>query len=84
MTDESSKRQGNLRRFTRWLFGALFSELPPEFGDTVPPDLRVFEAQAEEIQHHSVGNVASQTSQGKPTRPARRPARTRAQWLERS
>ena len=27
---------------------ALFQDLPPVFGDTVPPELRVFEAQAEE------------------------------------
>jgi hypothetical protein len=84
MTDRSSKRYGILHRFTRWLFGAPFSELPAEFGDTVPADLRVFEAQAEEIQHHSIGHVASQTSQSKPTRPAQRGARTREQWLERS
>lgn len=39
-------------RFTRWLFGAPFQELPTEFGDSVPSELRVFEAQSEEAQHH--------------------------------
>jgi hypothetical protein len=42
-----------VRRFLRWLFGSPFKELPPEFGDTVPPELRVFEAEAEEVQHHT-------------------------------
>ena len=46
-----------IARFARWLFGAPFEELPPEFGDTVPPDLRRFEEQAEEAQHHPRGNV---------------------------
>jgi hypothetical protein len=31
---------------------ALFTELPPTYGDPVPPELRVFEAQAEEAQQH--------------------------------
>ena len=48
---------GRIRRFVGWLFGAPFRELPPEFGDAVPSELRVFEAQAEEIQYHSQGKV---------------------------
>jgi hypothetical protein len=40
-----------LRRSVRWLFGSAFRRLPPEFGDPVPPELRVFAAEAEEIQH---------------------------------
>lgn len=31
---------------------ALFTRLPPSYGDTVPPELRVFEAQADEAEHH--------------------------------
>ena len=57
---------GRIRRFVGWLFGAPFRELPPEFGDAVPSELRVFEAQAEEIQYHSQGKV--------PTTPAEHPA----------
>jgi hypothetical protein len=30
---------------------SLFTGLPPEYGDSVPPELRVFEAQAEEALH---------------------------------
>jgi hypothetical protein len=44
--------KGNwIQRFVRWFFGSPFRALPPEFGDPVPPDLRVFEAEAEEIRH---------------------------------
>jgi hypothetical protein len=46
------------RRFMGWLFGAPFQELPPEFGDPAPPELRVFEAQAEESQHQPQGKVS--------------------------
>jgi hypothetical protein len=47
----------SLQRFMRWLFGSPFEELPSEFGDPVPPELRVFEAEAEEIEHHPVGKA---------------------------
>jgi hypothetical protein len=40
-----------VNRFVRWLFGAPFQNLPPEFGDTVPPELRVFEEEAAQAQH---------------------------------
>jgi hypothetical protein len=51
------KKTGWIRRFIGWLLGAPFRELPPEFGDAVPSELRVFEAQVEEAQHHSQGKV---------------------------
>jgi hypothetical protein len=41
-----------VKRLLHWLFGAPFEELPPEFGDPVPPGLRVLEAEMEESQHH--------------------------------
>jgi hypothetical protein len=41
-----------VRCFLRWLFGAPFQELPSEFGDPVPAELRVFGAEVTEIQHH--------------------------------
>ena len=37
-----------LTRFARWLFGSPFRDLPPAFGNTVPPELRAFEAEAAE------------------------------------
>jgi hypothetical protein len=54
---QKHKKPGWIQRFVRWLFGAPFRELPPEFGDPVPPELRVFEAQAEEAQHHARNDV---------------------------
>lgn len=48
-----------IQRCVRRLFRAPFEQLPPAFGDTVPPELRVFEAQAEDAQHHAVGEVSS-------------------------
>ncbi|HHX43827.1 MAG TPA: hypothetical protein GX714_07575 [Chloroflexi bacterium] len=36
-----------LRRLVRWLFGSPIEELPPEFGDPRPPDLRAFESELE-------------------------------------
>lgn len=46
-------------RFARWLFGSVFRELPPAFGNTVPPELQVFEAEAAEAYRHGLGGVAS-------------------------
>jgi hypothetical protein len=53
-----------IQRLVRWFFGSPFQELPPEFGDTVPPDLRAFEADAEEAQHHPRGSVQPSSSSG--------------------
>jgi hypothetical protein len=45
------QRAGWIRRFVRWFLGSPFRALPPEFGDPVPPDLRVFAAEVDEIRH---------------------------------
>jgi hypothetical protein len=51
-----------IQQFLRWLFGAPIQDLPPEFGDTVPSELRVFEAEAEERQQqHRYGQVSTST-----------------------
>lgn len=58
------------KRLVRWFFGAPFEELPPEFGDPVPPDLRSFEEQAVTVQHDPRGKVRVSSSGPKPqTRP---------------
>jgi hypothetical protein len=59
----SQKREelGWLKRFLAWLFGAPFQELPPEFGDPVPSELRVFEYQAEEAQRHPRNKISTRT-----------------------
>jgi hypothetical protein len=38
-----------IRTFLR----APFEQLPPQYGNTLPPELLVFEAQAEEAQRHA-------------------------------
>ena len=45
-----------IQRFGRWLFGAPFRELPQEFGDLTPPELRIFEAEAEEVRQRPQTN----------------------------
>jgi hypothetical protein len=55
---------GWVRRAVHWLFGAPFEELPPEFGDTVPPELRVFEKKADEMEHHPIGEVSAPPRNG--------------------
>ena len=49
-------------RLVRWFFGAPFEELPSEFGDPVPPDLRRFEDQATAVQHDPRGRVRVSSS----------------------
>ena len=67
-----------IRRFLRWLFGAPFEQLPLEFGDLVPPDLRAFQSRTEEIEHRPLGTVSpvsdycGQTKPAKHTRSSRR------------
>jgi hypothetical protein len=48
----------------RWFFSAPFQDLPPAFGDTVPPELRAFEAEVNEIQHRAIGMVSSSNGRG--------------------
>ncbi len=63
-----SKPFGWMQRLLRWWFGAPFQELPEEFGDTVPAEWRVFEAEAEDIRRQPQGRVsplAGQPGQGK-------------------
>jgi hypothetical protein len=57
-----SKILSAVQKFFRWLLGAPFQELPAEFGDPVPPELRVFEAEAEERQHHPRGRISPRPS----------------------
>jgi hypothetical protein len=57
-----AKIRRGFQRFTRWLFGAPFEELPSEFGDPVPSELRRFEAEAEEFQHHRQGTIQRQST----------------------
>lgn len=47
------------KRFVRWLCRRPFEQLPPQYGSTVPPELRRFEAQAEETGRRGLGQVAT-------------------------
>jgi hypothetical protein len=51
-----------VQKFFRWLLSAPFQELPPEFGDPVPSELRTFEAEAEERQHQPHSRISSRSS----------------------
>jgi hypothetical protein len=53
-----------MQRLARWFFGAPFRQLPPEFGETVPPDLQAFEANAEAAQLQPRGSVQPSSSSG--------------------
>ena len=53
-----------IQRVARWFFEAPFRQLPPEFGETIPPDLQAFEANAEEAQRHPQGSVQPSSSSG--------------------
>jgi hypothetical protein len=54
----------SIQRLVRWFFGAPFQQLPPEFGDAVPPELQAFEANAEAGQRHPRGSVQPSSSSG--------------------
>ena len=54
----------SIQRLMRWFFGAPFRQVPPEFGDTIPPELQAFEAKAEEAQRHPSGSVQPSSSGG--------------------
>jgi len=51
-----------VERLTRWFFGSPFQELPPEFGDPVPSDLRLFEAKAVAVLHQPRGRIRAHSS----------------------
>lgn len=68
----SVQRSSWPKRFVRWLFGGPFQKLPPQYGNTVPPDLQQFETEAEDARRQGVGSAAQPISvhHGK-THPAR-------------
>lgn len=68
----NDKAQGRVGRFVRWLFGAPFRYLPRPFGDSVPADLRVFEAEQIEAQHHTAPTPSPVLAGRGRSKPARR------------
>jgi hypothetical protein len=71
-TTHKSKKSNPIERFAHWLFGSPFQSLPSAFGDQVPPELRVLEAEVEEAQHQVEEVPASPTIHERQSRPARR------------
>jgi hypothetical protein len=65
-----SKKSGRVKRFLRWLFGSPFQDMGDAFGDPVPPEQRVFEAQVDEMQHLARGRVPASTIHSDRTKPA--------------
>jgi hypothetical protein len=47
---------GGLLRFTRWLFGSPFRNLPPGLEEHAP-GLELFEAEMEDMQQHAPSNL---------------------------
>jgi hypothetical protein len=65
-----SKKRGRVQRFLEWLFGSPFQNMSDVIGDPVPPELYVFEARVDEMQHRSDGKVAASTFRSDRTKPA--------------
>lgn len=63
------RKSGWIRRFVGRFLRAPFRELPAEFGDPVPPELRVFEAEAEAAQHSAHHEEPSSSTQREQTHP---------------
>jgi hypothetical protein len=68
----SEEKQSKVKGFVRWLFGAPFQALPEPYGDTVPADLRVFETQQAEAQHHAHAALGAAVPHHHRSKPARR------------
>jgi hypothetical protein len=71
-TTHKQKKRNPIARFVRWLFGSPFESMPSAFGDQVPPDLRILEAEVEEAQHDVEEVPGAPEIQTKRSKPARR------------
>jgi hypothetical protein len=60
-----------LQRVRHWLSHPMSEVLPPIFGDAVPPDLKVFQAQVEEARHEIEEVPAPPAVHGERSKPAR-------------
>ena len=67
----TNKLIGSFARVVERFLRAPFESLPPEYGDTVPPDLRQFEAEAEASQRHVVEEIPVPPAHDQRSRPAR-------------
>ena len=67
MTHER-RRSGWLKHLRHWLPNPTSEVLPPIFGDSVPPELRVFEARVEEALHETQEVPAPPAVRGGPSK----------------
>lgn len=67
-----SRKSGWLQHLRHWLSHPTSEVLPPIFGDAVPPDLQVFQAQVEEARHEIQEVPAPPAVHGGRSKPARR------------
>jgi hypothetical protein len=61
-----------VEHIARRFFSAPFENLPPEYGDPVPPELRVFEAEAEASQRETREEMGAPEVHDRRSKPARR------------
>jgi hypothetical protein len=71
-TTHKPKKPGWLRYVKDWLSHPTSEVVPPIFGDPVPPDLKVFEAQVEEARHEIQEVPSPPAVHGGRSKPARR------------
>jgi hypothetical protein len=71
-TTHKPKRPRGLRYLRHWLSHPTSEVLPPIFGDPVPPDLKVFQAQVEEARHEIQEVPARPAVHGGRSKPTRR------------
>jgi hypothetical protein len=71
-TAHKQNRSSWLQRARHWLSHPTSEVLPPIFGDAVPPDLKVFQAEVEEARHEIQEVPASPAVHGGRSKPARR------------
>jgi|GEM_PF-2034787 len=60
------------QRIARRVLSAPFQNLPPEYGNTVPPELQAFEAEAEAYRKDTVDKVQVSEVHHAHSQPARR------------
>ena len=71
-TRHKPTRSSWLQSIRHWLSHPTSGLLPPIFGDAVPPDLKVFQAQVEEARHEIQEVPAPPAVHGGRSKPARR------------
>jgi hypothetical protein len=71
-TTDKPEGSGWLQRVKRWLSHPTSEVLPPIFGDAVPPDMKVLQAEVDEAQHEIQEVPAPPAVHGGRSKPARR------------